>query len=221
MPGGFPWDFTYLDSLSGFCDNRVQIPISLGLKEHGTRVAGVIASGMLFLIQKEDVELIAKLGFGAYRFSISWSRIFPDGLGNKINEDGIKYYNNLINALLERGVEPYLTLYHWDLPLTLHESIDGWLSDKIVKYFEVYAETCFANFGDRVKHWITFNEPLQTAVNGYAVGIFAPGRSEHPLTEPYLAAHYQLLAHAAAVSVYNKKFQVTVTLLIPPRAFHY
>ncbi|KAK9138970.1 hypothetical protein Sjap_009564 [Stephania japonica] len=156
---------------------------------------------------KEDVELIAKLGFGAYRFSISWSRIFPDGLGNKINEDGIKYYNNLINALLERGVEPYLTLYHWDLPLNLHESIDGWLSDKIVKYFEVYAETCFANFGDRVKHWITFNEPLQTAVNGYAVGIFAPGRSEHPLTEPYLAAHYQLLAHAAAVSVYNKKFK--------------
>ncbi|OVA10665.1 Glycoside hydrolase [Macleaya cordata] len=158
-------------------------------------------------LYKEDVSLMAKLGFRAYRFSVSWSRIFPDGLGTKINEEGITYYNNLINALLDNGMQPYITLYHWDLPHNLHESMGGWLTEKIVKYFAIYAETCFASFGDRVKHWITINEPLQTAINGYGAGIFAPGRSENSSIEPYLAAHYQLLAHAAAVSVYKKKFK--------------
>ncbi|XP_020587681.1 beta-glucosidase 4 isoform X2 [Phalaenopsis equestris] len=105
---------------------------------------------------KEDVELIAKLGFEAYRFSISWSRIFPAS-----------------------------------------------------EYFALYAEVCFARFGDRVKHWMTINEPLQTAVNGYSIGIFAPGRRDSPYKEPYLAAHYQILAHAAAVDVYRKKFKAT------------
>lgn len=75
------------------------------------------------------------------------------------------------------------------------------------KYFSVYAETCFANFGDRVKNWITINEPLQTSVNGYGLGIFAPGRNEHSSTEPYLAAHHQLLAHAAAFSIYKSKYK--------------
>ncbi|KAL6338495.1 hypothetical protein AAG906_020592 [Vitis piasezkii] len=155
----------------------------------------------------EDVDIISKLGFGAYRFSISWSRIFPDGLGTKVNDEGIAYYNNLINALLDKGIEPYVTLYHWDLPLYLHESMGGWLNEQIVKYFAIYAETCFASFGDRVKNWITLNEPLQTAVNGYGVGIFAPGRQEHSSTEPYLVAHHQLLAHAAAVSIYRNKYK--------------
>ncbi|KAL6228434.1 hypothetical protein ACLB2K_002384 [Fragaria x ananassa] len=156
---------------------------------------------------KEDVDLIAKLGFAAYRFSISWSRIFPDGLGTTVNEDGIAYYNNIINALLEKGITPYVTLYHWDLPLYLHESMGGWLNKQIVKFFSVYAETCFANFGDRVKDWITINEPLQTSVNGYGYGIFAPGRHEHASTEPYLVAHHQLLAHAAAVSIFRSKYK--------------
>ncbi|XP_031381639.1 beta-glucosidase 42 [Punica granatum] len=156
---------------------------------------------------KEDIDLIAKLGFDAYRFSISWSRIFPDGLGANLNDEGITYYNNLINTLLEKGIQPYVTLYHWDLPQHLHDSMGGWLNKQIVEYFGTYAETCFANFGDRVKNWVTFNEPLQTAVNGYCYGIFAPGRSENPSTEPYLVAHHQLLAHAAAVSIYRKKYK--------------
>lgn len=155
----------------------------------------------------EDIDLIAKLGFNAYRFSISWSRIFPDGLGTKVNDEGIAFYNNVINALLERGIQPYVTLYHWDLPLHLDESMGGWLNKKIIEYFAVYAETCFASFGDRVKNWITINEPLQTAVNGYDLGIFAPGRSENRSVEPYLAAHHQILAHAAAVSIYRSKYK--------------
>ncbi|XP_004514568.1 beta-glucosidase 42 [Cicer arietinum] len=155
----------------------------------------------------EDIDLIAKLGFSAYRFSISWSRIFPDGLGTKVNDEGITFYNNIINALLERGIQPYVTLYHWDLPLHLHESIGGWLNKKIIDYFAVYADTCFVNFGDRVKNWITLNEPLQTAVNGYDSGIFAPGRCENRSVEPYLAAHHQILAHAAAASIYRSKYK--------------
>ncbi|RZS14081.1 hypothetical protein BHM03_00045744 [Ensete ventricosum] len=133
--------------------------------------------------------------------------MLADGLGTKINEDGITYYNNLINCLLEKGIQPYVTLYHWDLPYFLHESMGGWLSEKIVQYFALYAEACFEKFGDRVKHWITINEPRQTAVNGYGYGFFAPGRCENSSAEPYLAAHHQLLAHAAAVSVYRKKFK--------------
>lgn len=157
---------------------------------------------------KEDVDLLAKLGFNAYRFSISWSRIFPDGLGTSVNKEGIAYYNNLINSLLERGITPFITLYHWDLPLNLYDSMGGWLDKQIVKYFAIYAETCFANFGDRVKNWITLNEPLQTTVNGYVNGVHAPGRSQHVISEPYIVAHHLLLSHAAAVSIYRTKFQV-------------
>ncbi|KAL8166225.1 hypothetical protein V2J09_007724 [Rumex salicifolius] len=156
---------------------------------------------------KEDIELISMLGFQAYRFSVSWSRIFSDGLGTKVNDEGIKYYNNLINGLLEKGIQPYVTLYHWDLPLHLHESMGGWLNKEIAKHFAVYAETCFEYFGDRVKNWITINEPLQTAVNGYGIGIFAPGRCKNASTEVYLASHHQLLAHAFAVAVYRNKYQ--------------
>ncbi|KAJ6718164.1 hypothetical protein OIU79_006148 [Salix purpurea] len=156
---------------------------------------------------EEDIEIIAKLGFGAYRFSISWSRIFPDGLGTKVNDEGIAFYNNVINALLEKGIQPYVTLYHWDLPLHLQDSIEGWLNKEIVKYFAIYADTCFASFGDRVKHWITLNEPLQTAINGHDSGIFAPGRHDQPSTEPFLASHHQILAHAAAVSIYRNKYK--------------
>lgn len=164
---------------------------------------------------KEDIELLANLGFNAYRFSISWSRIYPDGFSRVVNEEGIAYYNALIDALLSKGITPFATLYHWDLPQGLHDSIGGWLSPEIATHFASYAEACFAAFGDRVKHWITLNEPLRYSLFGYGIGIHAPGRtsdrSRSPegdtSTEPYLTAHNALLAHAAAVDVYNKKFR--------------
>ncbi|KAL8055343.1 hypothetical protein ABFX02_04G049600 [Erythranthe guttata] len=156
---------------------------------------------------KEDIELIAKLGFKAYRFSISWSRIFPDGFGTEINLEGIRHYNNFINALIENDIQPYVTLYHWDLPLNLLNSMGGWLNEQIVKYFAIYAETCFSNFGDRVKNWITINEPLQTAVKGYCTGVYAPGKRGNSSSEMYLVAHHQLLAHAEAVSIYKNKYK--------------
>lgn len=152
---------------------------------------------------KEDVALIKKQGFKAYRFSIAWPRVMPEGKG-AINEKGIAFYSNLIDELLANDIEPWITLYHWDLPLALQNEEDGWLNRKMVEYFTEYAELCFSRFGDRVKNWITLNEPWVVSILGYGEGVFAPGRKSH--SEPYLAAHHLLLAHANAVKLYRTKF---------------
>lgn len=153
---------------------------------------------------RADIALMAKLGIKAFRFSISWSRILPSGTG-KINEAGIRFYSEMIDCLLEHHIEPYATLYHWDLPLNLQMSHDGWLNPKIADYFAEYADICFRNFGDRVKNWITINEPWVVAILGHGQGVFAPGRVSK--TEPYLVAHNEILAHAKAVKIYRQKFQ--------------
>lgn len=164
---------------------------------------------------EEDINLMHQIGLDSYRFSISWSRIFPDGLSSSLNNEGIAYYNRLIDALLHKGIKPFATLYHWDLPQVLQDSIGGWLSPEIVTHFSDFAETCFREFGDRVKNWITLNEPLRFAFFGHGVGIHAPGRTSNrarspvgnSATEPYLVGHNALLAHAAAVDIYNRKFK--------------
>ncbi|KAJ0733783.1 putative beta-glucosidase [Helianthus annuus] len=165
---------------------------------------------------KTDIELMKDLGMDAYRFSISWSRIFPNGTG-KPNPQGIGYYNNLIDFLLEKGIQPYATLYHWDLPQMLEDEYDGWLNTRIIEDFKHYAFTCFEAFGDRVKNWITFNEPHGFAIQGYDYGIQAPGRCSflfHLLCkkgksdeEPYIVAHNILLSHAAVYHGYQKRFK--------------
>ncbi|XP_021910507.1 beta-glucosidase 40 isoform X2 [Carica papaya] len=163
-----------------------------------------------------DVQLMKDMGMDAYRFSIAWSRIFPNGTG-EINQAGVDHYNNLINALLAKGIEPYITLYHWDLPQALEDRYNGWLSPQIINDFAVYAETCFEKFGDRVKHWITFNEPHTFAIQGYDVGLQAPGRCSillrtfcragNSATEPYIVAHNVLLSHATVADIYRKKYK--------------
>ncbi len=125
----------------------------------------------------EDVDLMAEMGLQAYRFSISWPRIQPDGKG-KPNREGIRFYSDLIDRLLDRGIAPWATLHHWDVPLALQFECDGWLGPDIAGYFGRYAEICFEHFGDRVKNWITLNEPWVTAILAYGFGIFAPGRVE-------------------------------------------
>ncbi|KAK4567573.1 hypothetical protein RGQ29_003369 [Quercus rubra] len=164
---------------------------------------------------KEDIEIMENLNFDAYRFSISWSRIFPNGTG-KVNLKGVAYYNRLINYMLEKGITPYANLYHYDLPLALEKKYLGLLSDQVVKDFADYADFCFKTFGDRVKNWMTFNEPRVVAALGYDNGIFAPGRCSkafgnctagNSATEPYIAAHHLILAHAAAVQRYREKYQ--------------
>lgn len=164
----------------------------------------------------EDVQLMKDMGMDAYRFSIAWSRIFPNGTG-QINQAGVDHYNKLIDALLAKGIEPYVTLYHWDLPQALDDKYKGWLDRQIINDFAMYAETCFQKFGDRVKHWITFNEPHTFTIQGYDVGLQAPGRCSillrlfcragNSATEPYIVAHNVLLTHAKVADIYRKKYK--------------
>jgi len=152
---------------------------------------------------KEDVALMKAQGYHVYRFSVSWPRIMPNGKG-EINEKGIEFYSALIDELLANGIEPWVTLYHWDLPQVLEEEIDGWLNPEIADCFADYARICFERFGDRVKHWITHNEPWVVSVLGYGQGIFAPGIKSNEA--PYQASHNLLIAHAKAVQVYRTEF---------------
>ncbi|KAH1242098.1 Beta-glucosidase 11 [Glycine max] len=164
---------------------------------------------------KEDVQLMANMGLEAYRFSISWSRLIPDGRG-QVNQKGVQYYNNLINELISHGIQPHVTLHHWDLPQTLEDEYGGWVSRRIVRDFTTYADVCFREFGDRVQYWTTANEANIFAMEGYDLGEFAPNRCSPSVancsrgnssTEPYLVAHHMLLAHASAARLYRKKYQ--------------
>jgi len=154
----------------------------------------------------EDVALMKKMGLTAYRFSIAWSRVQPDGKG-EANPEGIAFYNRLINELLANDIEPWITLHHWDLPAALQTEDDGWLNPQTADYFAEYARICFAAFGDRVKNWITMNESWVMAILGYYDGVFAPGRKSD--SECYLAAHHLILGHAKAAKVYHDDFQPT------------
>ncbi|XP_058089307.1 beta-glucosidase 12-like [Magnolia sinica] len=218
----------------------------------------------------EDIKIMKEVGFNSYRFSISWPRILPKGTKKGgINRDGINYYNNLINALLENGgystcsytfvyasvsgldvygqpfwfplllliileeygassnltlwlkylvmdvigIEPFVTIFHWDLPLELQTKLGGFLNGNIVEPFKDFADVCFQEFGDRVKHWITMNEPNIFTWLGYDLGKMPPGRCSEKCdvgdsaTEPYLVAHNLILCHAATVNLYRTNYQ--------------
>ncbi|WVZ03052.1 hypothetical protein V8G54_023858 [Vigna mungo] len=168
---------------------------------------------------KGDVAMMKDIGFNAYRFSISWPRILPHGnLQGGVNREGIAYYNNLINDLIANGQQPFITLFHSDFPQALEDEYGGFLNRKIVQDFADYAEVCFREFGDRVKHWITLNEPVLYSTLGYGNGGTPPNRCSKWLanctagdstTEPYVVTHHLILSHAAAVKVYREKFQVS------------
>ncbi len=152
----------------------------------------------------DDVAMMADMGLRAYRFSFSWPRIQPAGSG-AVSADGIRFYSELIDALLAHGITPWVTLYHWDLPLALQVEHDGWLNPDIANRFANYADICFEHFGDRVKHWVTLNEPWVSAIMGYGLGVHAPGRVS--TVEPYIAAHNLLRAHGRAVDCYRDRYQ--------------
>jgi beta-glucosidase len=125
---------------------------------------------------RKDVGLMAELGLHAYRFSISWPRVLPQGEG-RVNEPGIAFYDRLVDALLERGIQPWVTLHHWDLPLALYER-GGWESPESARWFADFAHVVASRLGDRVEHWMTLNEPHVIAHAGYLGGEHAPGRRE-------------------------------------------
>ena len=143
----------------------------------------------------QDVALMAQLGISAYRFSLAWPRILPDGRGN-INIRGLDFYDRLVDALLAKGIRPIATLYHWDLPLALYKE-GGWLNRDTAYAFAEYAEVVARQLGDRVDTWITHNEPWCSAYLGYGIGVHAPGIQD--MQSAAIVGHHLLLSHGLAV----------------------
>ena len=148
---------------------------------------------------REDIDVMSSLGLQGYRFSISWPRIQPDGRG-PANPKGLDFYRRLAEGLLERGIVPLATLYHWDLPQALQDG-GGWASREVADRFEVYAELVFEGLGDLVQDWVTHNEPWVTSFLGYGYGTKAPGIQDWRAT--LASAHHVLLSHGKAVAAFR------------------
>lgn len=164
---------------------------------------------------REDVGLMKEIGLRAYRFSISWPRVLPGGRG-RVNPPGLAFYDRLVDGLLEAGIEPFPTLYHWDLPQVLQDR-GGWPVRVTVDAFAEYADRVSRALGDRVRHWITLNEPFVSAFVGYLHGRHAPGHTD--LDEARAASHHLLLAHGRAVEVIRAncpQAQVGIALNLVP-----
>jgi len=158
----------------------------------------------------EDVRLMQSLGLNAYRFSVSWSRILPAGKG-AVNRDGLAFYDRLVDALLEAGIQPMITLYHWDLPAAL-DDLGGWLNADVAHWFADYARVMFRALDDRVRLWVTLNEPWVVADGGYLHGVLAPGHKS--LAETPIASHNLLRAHGAAVQSYRADGRNRIGLVV-------
>ena len=164
----------------------------------------------------EDLDLARELGVNAYRFSIAWPRLFPDGLTARPNRAGFDFYERLVDGMLERGLQPWATLYHWDLPQALQDR-GGWVNRETVDHFVAYAEAAARVLGDRVKHWITHNEPWCTAMLGHADGCHAPGLRD--FRAALQACHHVMLSHGRAVPALRAAVpgaQVGITLSLHP-----
>jgi beta-glucosidase len=148
---------------------------------------------------REDVALMAGLGLKSYRFSLAWTRIFPEGYG-RVNPAGLDFYDRLVDALLAAGIQPNVTLNHWDLPQAIQDR-GGWVNRETVGWFSEYADCAFRRLGDRVAYWSTHNEPQVVAFEGYGRGGHAPGHGS--LSEAYQAAHHLLLSHGQAVQAFR------------------
>ena len=164
-----------------------------------------------------DIELLADLGVKSYRFSLSWPRIFPEGIGSP-NPKGIQFYKDLIHKLLDKGIQPAVTLYHWDLSQTLQDR-GGWANRESVAWFEQYARYVFQELGDSVPLWITHNEPWVVAFLGHWLGVHAPGMKD--FITALQVSHHLLLSHGKAVQAYRElglKGEIGITLNM---AYHY
>ncbi|XP_047121392.1 myrosinase 1-like [Schistocerca piceifrons] len=155
---------------------------------------------------KEDVQMLKNINANVYRFSVSWPRILPTGDLDVINQPGIDYYNNLINELLANGIQPLVTMYHWDLPQAL-QYLGGWPNQLMADYFVEYARILFENFGDRVKWWTTFNEPAYFS-NAYAAIGMAPSQNASGIGD-YLSTHTVIKAHARVWHLYDEQYRPT------------
>jgi beta-glucosidase len=159
---------------------------------------------------RDDVKLMRDLGLQAYRFSVSWSRIHPEGKG-RVNPKGVDFYSRLVDELLANGIEPLLTLYHWDLPAALDDR-GGWLNPDIAGWFADYATTLYRALDGRVKKWVTLNEPWVITDGGYLHGALAPGHRNR--YEAPIASHHLMRSHGAAVQAYRAEGRHEIGLVV-------
>ncbi|KAJ8015382.1 hypothetical protein DPEC_G00025550 [Dallia pectoralis] len=158
---------------------------------------------------EEDVEALGYLGVRSYSFSLSWPRIFPNGSDTRQpNMEAVEHYGRLIDRLQERGIEPMVTLFHWDLPQALQERYGGWRNEALVGLFDAYAAFCFRTYGGRVRYWVTIHNPYLVSVQGYGTGVHAPGESGDP-SAPFSVAHNLIKAHAKVWHTYNTHYRPT------------
>ncbi|MEF7614122.1 GH1 family beta-glucosidase [Aquincola sp. MAHUQ-54] len=164
---------------------------------------------------REDVALMRDLGLTSYRFSLAWGRVLPEGRG-RVNPAGLGFYERLVDELLRHGIAPMATLYHWDLPAALDDR-GGWLNPDIAGWFGEYAQTVFRALDDRVKYWVTLNEPWVVADGGYMHGVLAPGHRS--ANEAAIAAHRLMQAHATGVQAYRAegRHQIGLVVNIEPK----
>lgn len=221
MPEGFVWGAataSYQIEGSVTADGRGPsiwdtFSATPGAVRHGD--TGAIACDN-YRLWESDLDLLTDLGVTAYRFSLAWPRILPDGVG-EVNQAGLDHYRRLVDGLLARDITPAVTLYHWDLPQPLQDK-GGWTERLVIDAFSHYTEVVAEALGDRVPLWITLNEPWVSSFVGYGSGRHAPGITDGP--SALLAAHHLLCAHAAAVPILRQTTgQVGITLnLTPTRA---
>lgn len=165
---------------------------------------------------QRDIALMSELGLNAYRFSIAWSRVLPEGRG-QINQKGMDYYSRLVDLLLERHITPFITLFHWDTPQALQDMCGGFAGRDMAFYFADYAELVVKALGDRVRSWITLNEPWEHAAFGHLLGTHAPGA--HNLFKYFRVAHHELLGHGLAmerIRSVSPEARVGITLSLTP-----
>jgi len=215
FPAGFLW---------GAATSAYQIegsPLADGagpsIWQRFTHTPGLVANGETgdvacdhYRRYAEDVALMRELGLKAYRFSTSWSRVLPRGSG-EVNREGLAFYDRLVDALLKSGIEPMVTLFHWDLPAAL-DDLGGWLNPDIAHRFADYASVMFRKLDDRVKMWVTLNEPWVVTDGGYLRGTLAPGHRNR--FEAPIATHNLLRAHGAAVRAYRAEGKHRVGLVV-------
>lgn len=173
------------------------------IKDHST---GDVAADSYHKYNR-DIEMMQELGLDFYKFSISWTRILPNGFADKVNKPGIDYYNKLIDGLIHHNITPFVSMYHFDLPNNL-QKIGGWTNPTLINIFKDYAKVLFENFGNKVRHWITIDQPDQICHKGYGSSSKAPMLNMTGIAD-YMCAKSVLLAHAEVFHLYDDSFRKT------------
>ncbi|WP_067841878.1 glycoside hydrolase family 1 protein [Amphibacillus sediminis] len=184
-------------SIQDLMPNGVRGPLTEKPEPHNLKLVG----NDFYHRYKEDIQLLAGMKVRVLRFSIAWSRIYPTGEEDQPNQKGLEFYNQVINELVANGITPMVTLSHYETPLNLAQKYDGWRSRKLIDLFAKFAKTCFENFGDRVKYWLTFNEINVTLLSPLLSAGVLTDKSQISMAERYQIAHHQLVASAKVTKI--------------------